>query len=94
MSPEALRAYYDNVRLTILNGILQTTPMGYRADDAGFLIGSVYSDHFCRDVRCARTASKGHTRRVQSCRRATAGSIRRTRCEGDRQREGGEWPSG
>jgi hypothetical protein len=29
-SPEALRAYYDNVRLTILKGIVETTPMGYR----------------------------------------------------------------
>jgi hypothetical protein len=41
-SPEALRAYYDNVRLAILNGILQTTPMGYRANDARFLVGAIY----------------------------------------------------
>ncbi|HEY2904439.1 MAG TPA: hypothetical protein VGJ29_00965 [Vicinamibacterales bacterium] len=42
MSPEALRAYYDRVRLAILNGILQTTPMGYRANDARFIIGTIY----------------------------------------------------
>jgi hypothetical protein len=41
-SPEALRAYYNNVRLAILNGILQTTPAGYRADDARFMIGTIY----------------------------------------------------
>jgi hypothetical protein len=30
---------YANVRLSILNGILHTTPRGYRANDARLLIG-------------------------------------------------------
>src|SRR5262249_37427441 len=37
-----LTAYYDKVRLGILTGILRTTPRGYRANDARFLIGSIY----------------------------------------------------
>jgi hypothetical protein len=41
-SPGALRAYYDRVRLSILTGILRTTPHGYRASDARFLIGTIY----------------------------------------------------
>jgi hypothetical protein len=41
-SAEALRAYYDHVRLTILTSILRTTPHGYRANDARFLIGTIY----------------------------------------------------
>jgi hypothetical protein len=41
-SPAALRAYYDRVRLSILTGILRTTPRGYRASDARFLIGTIY----------------------------------------------------
>ena len=39
---EALTAYYDKVRLAILAGILRTTPQGYRASDARFLIGTIY----------------------------------------------------
>ena len=41
-SPEALAAHYDKVRLAILAGILRTTPDGYRASDARFLIGTIY----------------------------------------------------
>lgn len=41
-SSEALAAYYEKVRLDILTGILRTTPNGYRANDARFLIGSIY----------------------------------------------------
>jgi hypothetical protein len=41
-SRDALRAHYDNVRLTILTGILRTTPNGYRASDTRFLIGAIY----------------------------------------------------
>jgi hypothetical protein len=41
-SAEALRTYYDRVRLAILTGILRTTPHGYRASDARFLIGTIY----------------------------------------------------
>jgi len=37
-----LAEYYDNVRLGILTGILRTTPHGYRANDARFLIGQIY----------------------------------------------------
>jgi hypothetical protein len=39
---EALPAYYANVRLSILEGILRTTPAGYRASDARFLMGEIY----------------------------------------------------
>jgi hypothetical protein len=38
----ALRTYYDNVRLMILKAVLDTTPDGYRAGDARFLIGGIY----------------------------------------------------
>jgi hypothetical protein len=37
-----LTAYYDKARLGILTGILRTTPHGYRANDARFLIGQIY----------------------------------------------------
>ena len=37
-----LTAYYDKERLGILTGILRTTPRGYRANDARYLIGSIY----------------------------------------------------
>jgi hypothetical protein len=42
LSAEALRAYYDGVRLAVLQSILLTTPAGYRAGDARFLMGSIY----------------------------------------------------
>jgi hypothetical protein len=38
----ALRTHYDNVRLTILNAIISTTPAGYRAADAWYLIGEIH----------------------------------------------------
>ncbi len=41
-SKEALAAHFDSVRLAILNGILETTPHGYRANDARYLIGAIY----------------------------------------------------
>jgi hypothetical protein len=41
-SADALRTYYDRARLAILTGILRTTPNGYRASDARFLIGTIY----------------------------------------------------
>jgi hypothetical protein len=41
-SEEAITAYYEHVRLEILNGIVRSTPGGYRADDARFLIGAIY----------------------------------------------------
>lgn len=40
-SPRALSAYYDEVRLAILRGVLRTTPDGYRSSDARFLIGDI-----------------------------------------------------
>ena len=40
-SAGALIAYYDHLRLGILNAILQTTPNGYRASDARYLIGAI-----------------------------------------------------
>jgi hypothetical protein len=41
-SRAALSAYYDDIRLAILRGIVETTPGGYRASDAWFLFGSIY----------------------------------------------------
>jgi hypothetical protein len=41
-SGPAIRAHYDAVRLAILESILLTTPGGYRAGDARFLIGAIY----------------------------------------------------
>jgi len=37
-----LTEFYDNVRLGVLTGIVRTTPHGYRANDARFLIGQIY----------------------------------------------------
>lgn len=41
LSRPAIDEYYERGRLAILMGILQTTPSGYRANDARFLIGSI-----------------------------------------------------
>jgi len=41
-SKEGLTEHYDQVRLGILTGVLRTTPHGYRANDARFLIGAIY----------------------------------------------------
>ena len=41
-SAEALKSYYDGIRLGILTGVLRTTPQEYRAGDARFLIGTIY----------------------------------------------------
>lgn len=41
-SPAALARHYEGVRLAILEGIVRTTPEGYRASDARFLIGTIY----------------------------------------------------
>jgi hypothetical protein len=41
-SKAALRAHYARVRLAILEGILRSTPDGYRASDARFLIGAIH----------------------------------------------------
>ena len=41
-SNEALVQHYNRVRLDILTGLLRTTPQGYRANDARFLIGAIY----------------------------------------------------
>ncbi len=40
-SEERLRRHFDNVRLRILTGILRSTPDGYRAGDARFLVGEI-----------------------------------------------------
>ena len=42
LSAEALKTHYDGVRLAVLESILLTTPRGYRAGDARFLMGSIY----------------------------------------------------
>jgi hypothetical protein len=39
---DRITRYYDGVRLSILEGILRTTPDGYRANDARFLIGAIH----------------------------------------------------
>jgi hypothetical protein len=44
-SRDALRAYYDEARLSVLQTILDTTPNGYRAGDARFAIGGIYWKH-------------------------------------------------
>jgi len=40
-SREAVEAFYANARVSILTRILRTTPTGYRADDARFLLGEI-----------------------------------------------------
>ncbi len=37
-----LRVFYDRVRVRILTSIVATTPNGYRASDARYLIGAIY----------------------------------------------------
>jgi hypothetical protein len=37
-----LRRFYDRIRITILTSIVATTPNGYRANDARFLLGAIY----------------------------------------------------
>src|SRR5262249_43566450 len=40
-SRATLRRYYDAARLSILNTIVETTPMEYRSGDARYLIGAI-----------------------------------------------------
>jgi hypothetical protein len=39
---DRITRHYDGVRLSILEGILRTTPDGYRANDARFVIGAIH----------------------------------------------------
>jgi hypothetical protein len=41
-SEESIDVFYERARLAILTGIVRTTPNGYRANDARFLIGAIY----------------------------------------------------
>lgn len=41
-SQAAVTLHYDGVRLAILEGIVRTTPAGYRASDARFLMGTIF----------------------------------------------------
>ena len=41
-SPDQVNRYYENVRLAILEAIVRSTPDGYRANDARFLIGAIH----------------------------------------------------
>jgi len=41
-SGPAITLHYERVRLAILHGVVRTTPDGYRANDARFLIGAIY----------------------------------------------------
>lgn len=38
----SLRLYFDAARISILTNVIETTPGGYRANDARFLIGAIY----------------------------------------------------
>jgi hypothetical protein len=42
MSEESINVFYEKARLAILTGIVRTTPNGYRANDARFLIGAIF----------------------------------------------------
>jgi hypothetical protein len=42
MGGRQLARFYDRIRIAILTGIVATTPHGYRASDARFLIGAIY----------------------------------------------------
>jgi hypothetical protein len=52
-SNAAIAAHYARVRLDILEGILRTTPDGYRANDARFLIGAIHWRERQRDEALA-----------------------------------------
>src|SRR4029079_7360244 len=41
-SVDAVRVFYDAVRLAILDTIVRTSPEGYRTGDARFLMGAIY----------------------------------------------------
>ncbi len=41
-SIDAVRTYYDAIRLAILDTVVRTTPTGYRSGDARFLMGAIY----------------------------------------------------
>jgi hypothetical protein len=58
-SNEALVRHYNRVRLDILTGLLRTTPNGYRANDARFLIGAIFwrEDGFGDALRMWRAMS-------------------------------------
>ena len=42
MTVDDIDRYYEKSRLAILEGIVRTTPDGYRSNDARFLIGEIY----------------------------------------------------
>ncbi|OLC40380.1 MAG: hypothetical protein AUH43_26465 [Acidobacteria bacterium 13_1_40CM_65_14] len=42
MGSSQLRGFYDRIRVAILTSVIATTPNGYRASDARFLVGSIY----------------------------------------------------
>ena len=44
-TPSALRAYYDQVRMTVLGAILRTSPAGYHWNDAHYLMGTIHWRH-------------------------------------------------
>lgn len=41
-SRESITEFHDSIRLSVLEGIVRTTPNGYRASDARFLIGTIH----------------------------------------------------
>ena len=42
MGSSQLRGFYDRIRMAILTSVIATTPNGYRASDARFLVGRIY----------------------------------------------------
>src|SRR2546428_11858258 len=62
-----LRGFHDRVRVTILTSVVATTPNGYRASDARFLIGGIYwrqgrgdeAVHWVRDLAVDPAESHG-----------------------------------
>jgi len=45
MGSSQLRGFYDRIRVAILTSVIATTPNGYRASDARFLVGRQSTRH-------------------------------------------------
>jgi hypothetical protein len=58
-SPEGIAAYYDAIRLEILDSIIRVTPQGYHASDARFLMGEIYWRQ--KNIAAAMEAWRGMT---------------------------------
>ncbi len=58
-SPGGIAAYYDAIRLAILDSIIRVTPQRYHANDARFLMGEIYWQQ--KNVAAAMEAWRGMT---------------------------------